>query len=64
MIRTRYDTSKQKQSSCVEVKVEGVPVTGLIDTGSDITIIRGDLFYHIVETARLEESRLPESLYV
>ena len=58
MIRTRYDTSKQKQSSCVEVKVEGVPVTGLIDTGSDITIIRGDLFYHIVETARLEENRL------
>ena len=58
MIRTRYNTSKQKQSSCVEVKVEGVPVTGLIDTGSDITIIRGDLFYHIVETARLEESRL------
>ena len=42
----------------MEVKVEGVPVTGLIDTGSDITIIRGDLFYHIVETARLEGSRL------
>ena len=58
MIRTRYDTSKQKQSSCVEVKVEGVPVTGLIDTGSDITIIRGDLFYHIVEVGKLENSML------
>ena len=57
MIRTRYYTPKQKQSSCVEVKV-GVPVTGLIDTGSDITIIRGDLFYHIVETAKLEDSSL------
>ena len=44
MIRSRYFTLKQKQSSCVEVEVEGVPVTGLIDTGSDITIIRGDLF--------------------
>ena len=58
MIRTRYYTPKQKRSSCVEVKIEGVPVTGLIDTGSDITIIRGDLFYHILETARLEESSL------
>ena len=47
MISTRYYTSKQKQSSCVEVKVEGITVTGLIDTGSNITIIRGDLFYHI-----------------
>ena len=31
--------------------IEGVPVTGLIDTGSDITIIRGDLFYQIVAEA-------------
>jgi len=38
--------------------VKGIPVTGLIDIGSDITIIRGDLFYHIVETAKLEESNL------
>ena len=58
MIRTRYHTSSQKQPSCVEVKIEGVPVTGIIDTGSDITIIRGDLFYHVVETAGLEESSL------
>ena len=28
--------------------IEAVPVTGLIDTGSDITIIRGDLFYQII----------------
>ena len=33
-------------------------MTSIIDTGSDITIIRGDLFYHIVETAGLEESSL------
>ena len=58
MIRTRYYTSNQKLQSHVEVKIEGVPVTGIIDTGSDITIIRGDLFYHIVGTAGLEESSL------
>ena len=33
-------------------------MTGIIDTGSDITIIRGDLFHYIVETAGLEESSL------
>ena len=58
MISTRHYTSKQKQSSCVEVKVEGIPVTGLIDTGSDITIIRGDLIYHIFGITGLDESRL------
>ena len=58
MIHTRYYTPKQRQSSCVEVKVEGISVTGLIDTGSDITIIRGDLFYHIVEIAKLEDINL------
>jgi len=36
------------------VKIEGVSTTGVIDTGSDITIIRGDLFYHIVEKANLK----------
>ena len=56
MIHTRYYTSNHKQPSCVEVKMEGVPVTGIIDTGSDIIIIRGDLFYHIIEFAGLEES--------
>ena len=58
MIRTRYYTSNQKLQSHVEVKIEGVPVTGIIDTGSDITNIKGDLFYHVVETAGLEESSL------
>ena len=33
-------------------------MTGLIDTGSDITIIRGDLFYHIFGITGLDESRL------
>ena len=34
--------------------IEGVAVSGLIDTGSDITIIRGDLFYNIVTEAHLK----------
>ena len=34
--------------------IEGVAVSGLIDTGSDITIIRGDLFYQIVSEGGLE----------
>ena len=39
MIRTRSYTDNGRESRCVEVKIEGVPVTGLIDTGSDITIV-------------------------
>ena len=58
MIRTRSYTDNGRESRCVEVKIEGVPVTGLIDTGSDITIVRGDLLYHIVSTAGLEASKI------
>ena len=35
---------------------EYVPVTGLIDTGSDIAIIREDLHYHVVSTADLKST--------
>lgn len=38
----------------IEVKIEGVPVTGIIDTGSDITIISGDLFKTIIDTGELK----------
>ena len=43
-------TSKSRH---VEVEIEGVPVTGIIDTGSDITIISGELFKNIVDAAQL-----------
>ena len=44
-----------KSGCCyVTVMIEGVAVSGLIDTGSDITIIRGDLFYQIVSKGGLE----------
>jgi len=58
MIRTRSQLDGERESRCAVVKVEGVPVTGLIDTGSDITIIRGDMLYHIISTAGLESSMI------
>ena len=33
------------------IKIKGIPVTGIIDTGSDITIISVDLFKKIVVDA-------------
>jgi len=33
--------------------MEGVPIIGLIDTGSDITIMRGDQFYDMKKEAHL-----------
>ena len=33
------------------VNVEGVPVTGIIDTGLDITIISGDMFKIVIAKA-------------
>ena len=61
MIQTNPDPLSEKCGSrCVDA--EGVPTTGVIDTGSDITIIRGDLFYYIVEKANLkiEDLKAPQ----
>ena len=55
VIRTASCPSKNQNGvRCVKVLIEGVPVTGLVDTGSDITIIRGDLFYKIAAVAKVE----------
>ena len=55
VIRTGSNTTVIKSGCCcVKVKIEGVVVSGLIDTGSDITIIRGDLFYQIVSESALK----------
>ena len=37
------------------VEIAGVPVRGLVDTGSDITNIGGELFWHVATTARLRK---------
>lgn len=56
MIRTKPKCSnKGKESQHVKIRV---PVTGLIDTGSDITIMWGDLSYHIVGKAGIEADQL------
>ena len=47
------DTGSQSQS--VVVEIEGVPARGIVDTGSDITIIGGQLFKHVATTARLRK---------
>ena len=46
---------------CAKVKIEGVITTGLIDTGSDITIMRGDLFYQIITATGLGEQALKKT---
>ena len=42
----------------LEVRIEGVPVTGMIDTGSEISIISGELFKTIIDTAQLRSETL------
>ena len=40
---------------CVEVQIENVPVRGIIDTGSDITILSGTAFQKIVTMSNLKK---------
>jgi len=54
VIRDNSSSSVKGSSRCVEVNVEGIPITGVIDTGSDITILRGDIFYQIVSDSDLD----------
>ena len=55
VIRTVSCPSKNQNGiRCVKVLIEGVHVTGLVDMGSDITIIRGDLFYKIASVAKMD----------
>jgi len=48
-----YLCTKKSGSQCLEVIVEGIPIVGFIDTGSDITITRGDQFYELVKETHL-----------
>ena len=49
-----YLSVKKSGSWCVKVMVEGFPIVGLIDKGTDITIMRGDQFYDIVKEANFD----------
>ena len=48
-------TDKGSVTQCVKVRVQGVPVYGLIDSGADITILGGSLFKKVATVARLKK---------
>ncbi len=43
---------------CVPLLVQGVPVTGLIDTGADLSIMGGELFKTVAVAAKLRKKDL------
>ena len=47
---------KDSKPSIVMVEIHGVPARGIIDSGTDITIINGDLFQRVATVARLKKS--------
>jgi len=53
MIRDNSCGNLRRESHSVVVNIEGIPITRVIDTGSDITILRGDVFYSIVSRSDL-----------
>ena len=46
------------QSVKVEVEIQGVPVEGVIDNASDITIMEGELFKKVASVAKLKRKSL------
>ena len=38
---------------CIAVQIEGVPIRGIVDTGSDITILNGSAFWEIVNMSKV-----------
>ena len=51
-------TDRGSKPQYADVQVQGVPARGVIDTGSDITIMGGELFRHVAIVARLRKSQL------
>ena len=49
------DVADDGSPQSATVKIEGVPVMGIIDTGSDITIISGDMFKTVIAKAGLKK---------
>ncbi len=46
---------------CVTVLLQGVPATGLIDSGADITIMGGELFKTVAVAAKLKKKDLQKA---
>ncbi|KAL5475685.1 hypothetical protein EMCRGX_G025531 [Ephydatia muelleri] len=51
-------TDSGSKTHCVRLEVQKVPVYGLIDSGSDITIIGSSLFKRVAAVARLKKGSL------
>ena len=46
---------------CVRLQIQGVPVVGILDSGSDITIMGGALFKKVATAAKLKRKGLKQS---
>ena len=46
---------------CVRLQIQGVPVVGILDSGSDITIMGGTLFKKVATAANLKRKGLKDS---
>ena len=57
MRQVRIDDEGSEQQYA-EVLIEGVPVTGVVDSGAEITIMNGKLFARTAAVARLKKSKL------
>ena len=44
---------KGSNAHCVKVSVQGVPIYGVVDSGTDITIIGGEMFKQAAAAAKL-----------
>ena len=51
-------TDRGSRPQYADIQVQGVPARGVINTGSDITIIGGELFRHVATVARLRKNHL------
>ena len=49
------------QTKCAKVLLQGVPVYGILDSGSDITIVGGSLFKKVATAAKLRKSQFQKS---
>ena len=49
---------KGSQPQCVRIQIQGVPAYGLIDSGADITIMGGTLFWKVATVACLKKRDL------
>lgn len=51
-------SDKGSKLKCAHVDVQGVPAYGVIDSGSDITIMGGELLCKVAAVAKLQKNDL------